>query len=312
MARSKPTPRKRKAADEEEKQQQQEASGAAATDTTNEPSIADLKAELTVTEAESKRRKSAIDAIVKEYSCPLSLELPVEPVIAEDGRTYNRADIQKHIDNAHDPDEFPDEYEKLRSPVTNEKMGPKLVPAVQVQNMIRSLVESGAIDKDDAKHWEEVDDVRTKANNGDAKAMLELGDWYYNSEIGLVRDLELSFSWIKRSADRGYNPAKADAGIMLYKGEGTKRRCADGALLLGLATTKGSSRAAYYLAELHYQGGDQEKGYFTKDIAKAKFWLDEAIRLCEEGDKSDKVNLEWVENLRKDIKNEEKEDDYAN
>ena len=33
----------------------------------------------------------AIDSIIKEYLCPLSLELPVEPVTAEDGRVYNRA-----------------------------------------------------------------------------------------------------------------------------------------------------------------------------------------------------------------------------
>ena len=43
-------------------------------------------------ENEHKRQKTAIDAIVKEYQCPLSLELPVEPVNAEDGRVYNWAD----------------------------------------------------------------------------------------------------------------------------------------------------------------------------------------------------------------------------
>ena len=60
-------------------------------------------------------------------------------------------------------------------------MGPKLhaVPAVQVQNVIRSLVESGAIDEDDTKQWEKVDDTRTKANSGDPEAMFVLGDWYY-------------------------------------------------------------------------------------------------------------------------------------
>ena len=67
-----------------------------------------------------------LSSIIKEYLCLLSLELPVEPVTAEDGRVYKRAHIAKHIENADD------EYKNLRSPVTNEKMGPKLVPAVQV------------------------------------------------------------------------------------------------------------------------------------------------------------------------------------
>ena len=33
-------------------------------------------------ENEHRRQKTAIDAIVKEYLCPLSLELPVEPVMS--------------------------------------------------------------------------------------------------------------------------------------------------------------------------------------------------------------------------------------
>ena len=238
---------------------------------------------------------------MKEYSCPLSLDLPVEPVIAEDGRTYNRADIKKHIDNAHDPNDAQDEYKKLRSPVTNQKMGPKLLPAVQVQNMIRSLVESGAIDEDDAKQWKEVHDARTEANNGDPSAMCTLSNWYYFGSNGLVKDYELSFSWTKKAADLGNNPGKAAAGYMLYAGQGTKRRCAEGALLLGFAAAKGSSNAAYYLAELHYEGGDEEKGYFGKDNVNARFWLEESMRLRKEGDLVDAADLECFENLRKKL-----------
>ena len=258
---------------------------------------------------ESKRQKTAIDAIVKEYSCPLSLDLPVEPVIAEDGRTYNRADIKRHIDNARDPNDAQDEYKKLRSPVTNQKMGPKLLPAVQVQNMIRSLVESGAIDEDDTKQWKKVDDVRTKANSGDPEAMCKLSDWYYDGLNGFVEDYKLSYSCVKKAADLGHNSAKASVGFMHYTGEGTKQSCVEGALLLGFAAAKGSSNAAYYLAKSYYHGGDAGKGYFSKDNTKAKFWLDEAMRLRKEGDKDDKVDLDMAESLREKLVDEEEEED---
>ena len=51
-------------------------------------------------EAQHKRAKGAINSIAKEYVCPIALELPVDPVTAEDGRVYNRSDIQKHIDQS--------------------------------------------------------------------------------------------------------------------------------------------------------------------------------------------------------------------
>ena len=154
-----------------------------------------------------------------------------------------------------------------------------------------------------------MDDTRTKANNGDPKAMDTLGDWYYHGENGLVEDEELSYSWYQKAADLGCNPAKAAAGYMLYKGEGTERNCAEGVLLIGLAAAKGSSNAAYYLASSYYLGGDTEKGYFAKDNAKAKFWLNESMRLRKEGDKDDLVDLDVVERLRKRLEEEEEEEE---
>ena len=59
-----------------------------------------LEAKLSAAEASNKRAKGAINSIAKEYVCPIALELPVDPVTAEDGRVYNRADIQQHIDNS--------------------------------------------------------------------------------------------------------------------------------------------------------------------------------------------------------------------
>ena len=105
-------------------------------------------------EAQHKRAKGAINSIAKEYVCPIALELPVDPVTAEDGRVYNRADIQKHIDNSKckkydGSEEFEYMYRDLRSPMTKEPMGPKLFPAIQVRNSIRALIDSGAIDGDD-------------------------------------------------------------------------------------------------------------------------------------------------------------------
>ena len=46
------------------------------------------------TEAVNKRYRQAIDEAVEEYVCPITAELPVDPVTAEDGRCYERHAIE--------------------------------------------------------------------------------------------------------------------------------------------------------------------------------------------------------------------------
>ena len=47
----------------------------------------------------TKRAKHHVggDFVVKELLCPITRELPIDPVTAEDGRTYERAAIKKHF-----------------------------------------------------------------------------------------------------------------------------------------------------------------------------------------------------------------------
>ena len=47
--------------------------------------------------ADIKRLRSAIDAMADEWICPITNELPLHPVTAEDGRVYEHTAVQKHI-----------------------------------------------------------------------------------------------------------------------------------------------------------------------------------------------------------------------
>ena len=40
------------------------------------------------TESSNKKLRSAIDAMADDWVCPITFELPIDPVIADDGRTY--------------------------------------------------------------------------------------------------------------------------------------------------------------------------------------------------------------------------------
>ena len=114
--------------------------------------------------ADIKRLRSAIDAMADEWICPITNELPLHPVTAEDGRVYEHTAVQKHILT---------QGAYLKSPLTNEPMGGRLMKSVQVRNQIEKLVRTGALTGDKAERWaerlaeeEKVNLIRHKAEDG--------------------------------------------------------------------------------------------------------------------------------------------------
>ena len=92
------------------------------------------------TEQISKLKKT-IDEGAEELLCPITQELPIDPVTAEDGRVYERSAITEWL------------QQNEKSPHTNEPMGKQLLPATQVKNLISGMVRSGAITGDKAGAW---------------------------------------------------------------------------------------------------------------------------------------------------------------
>ncbi|CAB9531326.1 unknown protein [Seminavis robusta] len=69
--------------------------------------------------------------------CPLSFQLPWNPVVTEDGIVYERETIEEHLDCFG--------FLGGVSPITRAKMGANLRPAHQYLNTIKTLVGSGVI-----------------------------------------------------------------------------------------------------------------------------------------------------------------------
>ena len=177
------------------------------------------------TEQATKFRK-VIDDGADELVCPITHELPVDPVTAEDGRVYERSAIEEWLG----------QHEK--SPHTNEPMGTKLLPATQVKNLIASMVRSGAISGDKAGAWtkklegeKEVEEMRQKAEAGDAEAMMSLADWYQDGTNGLQKNLSERYKWAKRAADLDHAEGISDVGWCAFFGEGTEQNRALGNVL---------------------------------------------------------------------------------
>ena len=123
--------------------------------------------------SDNKQRK-LIDEMVEELVCAITQELPLDPVTAEDGRIYDRVAIAKWF-AARENSNLP-----IKSPVTNETMSKRLLPAVQIRNNIKLMVKSGFITNDKADAWERlIEDekiVECVREKGDTIAMVTLAN----------------------------------------------------------------------------------------------------------------------------------------
>ena len=208
------------------------------------------------TSEDAKRYRSTIDEAAEEFVCPISLNVPIDPVMAEDGRIYERDAIDSWIITRQRS------LQQLKSPVTNEPMGARLVPAVQARNAITRMVESGAITGPKADAWnarmeeqKQMAQLRQKAEGGDADAMWRLSEEYRRSAKRggpqTLAALEEALSWAKKSADLGDPTGMAVYAASLLLADGTIRDEPRALIYLGCGAAKGSEEACYMLGFLH-------------------------------------------------------------
>eukprot|EP00562_Extubocellulus_spinifer_P011448 CAMPEP_0178550022 /NCGR_PEP_ID=MMETSP0697-20121206/6036_1 /TAXON_ID=265572 /ORGANISM="Extubocellulus spinifer, Strain CCMP396" /LENGTH=120 /DNA_ID=CAMNT_0020182793 /DNA_START=327 /DNA_END=685 /DNA_ORIENTATION=+ len=97
----------------------------------------ELEEELSRVKLREKRNKTKVCAAAENFVCPITHELPIDPVMAEDGVIYEKREIKEWIRKKQA------DGNDVTSPATNTKMGTKLLPVLQVRNNIKDLVENG-------------------------------------------------------------------------------------------------------------------------------------------------------------------------
>jgi TPR repeat protein len=196
-----------------------------------------------------RRHKSAFEEAFAELVCPITFSLPVDPVIAEDGKVYERSAIEEWLEKQH------------KSPVTNLAMGSKLLPALQVKNMIRTMVTSGALTGDKVDAWklkleeeEEVAEWRRKAEAGDGRAMRRLGLWCERGAMGLAKDEAKAFEWYKKSHEAGDASGSGYFAWCYVVGAGVPKCLVRANTLMSQAAERGSKYACMKLGLAYAHG----------------------------------------------------------
>ena len=198
---------------------------------------------------ELRKTKSAVNEAFAELVCPITFSLPVDPVMAEDGKVYERSAIEEWL------------KKQRKSPVTNLAMGTRLLPALQVKNMIRMMVASGALTGDKVDAWklklkeeEEVAEMLRKAEAGDGTAMCVLGVWYMHGQKGLAKDAAKAFEWFKKSHEAGNASGTSCLGECYLHGIGVPKCFARANTLLSQAAERGSKAACNNLGCAYAEG----------------------------------------------------------
>ncbi|CAB9519368.1 SAM and U-box domain-containing protein 1 [Seminavis robusta] len=209
--------------------------------------------------------------------CPITRELPWVPVIAADGRTYEKEAIETY---------FKTQREKgltVKSVITNEPMSDTLIPAPHIKSLIVTLIENQAIQGDVVEFWhEKAQQVKQKesllqrANDGDSEAMYAVAVYCKGGIKGFQKDPQLACEWYRKSHEAGNVKGTAGLGVAFVKGSTITKSQQLGIHYLTVAATAGSDFAALELG-LAFANGRIGVPVNEKE---AIFWLQKSLGVC--------------------------------
>ena len=236
------------------------------------------------------------EELIAEYRCPITQELPMDPVVAEDGQCYDRSAIEewfaKHT------------FGRVKSPMTNQVIGKKLVPALQMRNSLERLISKGILTGEAAEVWKERHDElknltsewRTElegAYKGEPGPMCSIGLCYREGHNGFKKDQSKAIDWLKRSAELDDPQAVCNMAIFYINGQGLQQDFPKGFFEMGRAAMLGSEHAAICAGNYYHTGSRFKSG---GDAAQAARWYKSSRKATVQDSVDDfrKVRDDWL------------------
>eukprot|EP00977_Amphora_coffeiformis_P015316 scaffold4510_cov183-Amphora_coffeaeformis.AAC.1 len=225
-------------------------------------------------EETSNRKRRKLATLTDDLVCPITLELPIEPVMAEDGRIFERSAIEEYFETCKP-------RRKVRSPLLNKTMGKRLIPAVQTRNHIHTLIQNGMVEESLSDSW----NARVKAQDT-AKILLKQAEERNETAMKIVykkylagtdyfkKDPKNAFKWCNKMHDAGILFGTYSVGAHFIGGVGTKKNLTRGLKYMRMAAEKGSVHATFKLGMWLSDG----KYGMPVDLEEATKWLQTSLK----------------------------------
>lgn len=196
------------------------------------------------------------DTLTQIFLCPITQELMVDPVTAEDGNTYERSAIEKWLSTKDTSPLNPGQRLKVKN----------LLPARQIRISIEKMIESGDVDEDLSTVWKEkkkvIDLAKAKklfkegsvmdaAKLGLPAAQGRVAHWYYNGTNGVEKDYDKRFMFAKKAAEGGDRNGQFLLGYAYSNGEGVDRDDSTAILWYEKAAEQGCSDSMHNLGTFY-------------------------------------------------------------
>jgi len=116
----------------------------------------------------------------------------------------------------------------------------------------------------------EIIELLSKANSGNADSQNQLGDAYYDG-IGVEQDYIQAFEWYLRAAEQGHGKAQYNVAYAYANGIGAQKNTSEAIKWYGKSADQGIALAEYVLAKMLIDGQ-----YIEQDITKGLDLLQKA------------------------------------
>ena len=151
----------------------------------------------------------------------------------------------------------------LLSRTTKLDMGPFSILAQPNKMIGPILTRSRSGDKSEASLSDMAtspDEIKKKAEQGDAEAQFKLGVLYYNGN-GAKQNRAKAAKYFRLAAEQGNANAQFNLGLLYYKGEGVEQDYAEAAKYFRLAAEQKIAKAQFSLGVLYYKGEEVKQDY---------------------------------------------------
>ncbi len=138
-----------------------------------------------------------------------------------------------------------------------------------ILGMIAVVIRLSAEPNDTDRNY--LENIKSKAENGDAQAQTVMGALYEFSLRGVTNDFVEAVKWFRKAADQNYAPAQYELGICYAAGQGVKKDDAKAAECYLKAANQNLAVAQYNLG-VYYRDGQG----VAKDEEEAVIWFRKA------------------------------------